>query len=394
MSTRRELTAFVSSLPLLVGIAAATPALAAGYQGTIKIGIIAPLTGGGAPWGMAEEWGGRILANEINAKGGLDIAGKKYKIVMIPYDDQYKAADAIAAYNRLLNVDHAKYMIVLATPSTLALKQAIERDNVLALTSSGTVQAVSHNDKHLVRAFSILADYIPPFYAWLRDHLKERRVAIINPNDASGWDSTKVSAKYLKQSGFEVVDEENFERAQNDFSPMITRMMSKNVEILELASTPPATAGLIVRAARELGFKGQIIKGGGPAPVDIVRAAGAKAAEGMYNLLYVNPASPGYQRLAADYKKAVGQEPNELIVSFYDAFNVLVHAIQKGGDPNDPMKARAAFGEVLPMQSIQGVLLNYGGMATTGALNEILTVGFVGQIRNGKSVILDMIQPK
>lgn len=390
MFIRRHLTLLAPGLALLAGLTAAAPARA----DTIKIGLIAPLTGGGAPWGKAEEWAGRILASEINAKGGLDVGGKKYQIEVIPYDDQYKAADAIAAYNRLRNVDGAKYMVVLATPSTLALKQTIEADNVLALTSSGTVKAVSHDDKHLVRAFSVNADYIPPFYAWLRDHLKERRVAIVDPNDASGWDATNVSEEFLKKAGFTVVDKELFERTQNDFSPMITRIMSKKVDIIELASTPPTTAGIIVRAARELGFKGQIIKGGGPSPQDIINAAGAKAAEGMYNLLYVNQASPGFQRLAAEYKKHVGQEPNELIVSFYDAMNVMIHAIQKGGDPNDPMKARAAFGQVLPMQSVQGVPLNYGGMATTGALNEILTVGFVGQLHDGKVVILDMIQPK
>src|ERR1700674_5172141 len=72
---------------------------------TLKIGLIAPLTGGGAPWGLAEEQATKILASEINAKGGLEDCDKTYKVEVIAYDDQYKAADAVAAYNRLLNRD-------------------------------------------------------------------------------------------------------------------------------------------------------------------------------------------------------------------------------------------------------------------------------------------------
>jgi branched-chain amino acid transport system substrate-binding protein len=366
---------------------------AAGAE-TLKIGLIAPLTGGGAPWGKAEEEGTKILAAEINAKGGLDVGGKKYQIQVIAYDDQYKAADAVAAYTRLVNQDDVKYMIVLATPSTIALKESIENDKVLALTSSGAGKTVTADDKYLVRALSIVADYIPPFYAWLKDHVTERRVVIVDPNDDSGWDTTQIADKYLKQNGFEVVGKEIFERSQKDFAPMVTRIIGMNAEIIDLASCPPATAGLIVRQARELGFKGLFIKGGGPAAKEIVDGAGKEAAEGMYNLIYVDTSTAGYKRLAEAYKKDVNQDPNEMVVTFYDAANVLLHAIQKGGDVNDTTKARAAIAEVLPMQSAQGVPLTYGGMNSSGALNQILTVGFIGQIKNGEAVIVGTIQPK
>ena len=361
---------------------------------TLKIGLIAPLTGGGAPWGKAEEIGVKILANEINAQGGLEVGGKKYKIEVIAYDDQYKAADAVSAYNRLTNQDGVKYMIVLATPSTLAIKQNVESDDVLVVTSTGAGKTVSATDKHLVRMFSILADYVPPFYGWLKDNVKQRKVAVIDPNDDSGWDTTELVAKEAAKAGFDVIDKEMFDRAQKDFAPLITRIIGTGADILDLASTPPATSGLIVRQAREGGFKGLIIKSGGPAAKEIVESAGKEASEGVYNLLYINTKSDGYKRIAAEYQKMVGQEPNELVVSFYDGANVLLHAIQAGGDVNSPTKAREAFAKVLPMQSAQGVALTYGGMSTSGALNQILTIGFVGQIHDGAPTILGTIQPK
>jgi branched-chain amino acid transport system substrate-binding protein len=361
---------------------------------TLKIGLIAPLTGGGAPWGIAEQQAAKILAAEVNAKGGLEVGGKTYQVEVIAYDDQYKAADAVAAYNRLTNNDGVRYMIILSTPSTLALKERIQEDGVFALTSSGTQKAVDANDKYLVRALSILADYVPPFVAWMKEHIKERRIAIVDPNDESGWEANRIAEAAYKANGFQIVDEELFERTQKDFAPLMTRILGMGVDIIELASTPPATAGLIARQTRDLGFKGIFIKGGGPAPKDIVAAAGKDAAEGMYNLLYVDVGTDGYKRLAAEYRKAIGQEPNEMIVTFYDAANVLLRAIQKGGDVNDPAKARAAVAQVLPMPSVQGEPLAYGGMTTSGTLNQVLTVGFVGVIKNGEPVIVGKISPK
>jgi branched-chain amino acid transport system substrate-binding protein len=361
---------------------------------TLKIGLIAPLTGGGAPWGLAEEQATKILASEVNTKGGLEVGGKTYQVEVVAYDDQYKAADAVAAYNRLLNKDGVKYMIILSSPSTMALKENIQGDEVLALTSSGIVKSVDANDKYLVRLLSILADYVPPFVTWLKDNVPERRVVILDPNDESGWDATKISEKAFKENGFQIVDTELFERSQKDFEPMATRVMSMHADLIDLSSCPPATAGLIVRQLRELGYKGRLVKSGGPAPKDIVDGAGKEAAEGMLNLLYVDQSSEGYQRLAAAYRKAIGQDPNEMIVTFYDGANVLLHAIQKGGDVSDTTKARAAFAQVLPMPSAQGDQLLYGGKATSGVENQIMTVGYIGEIRNGVPVIVGKVTPK
>jgi branched-chain amino acid transport system substrate-binding protein len=361
---------------------------------TLKIGLIAPLTGGGAPWGIAEQQATKILASEINATGGLEVGGKKFQVDVIAYDDQYKAADAVAAYNRLVNRDGVKYMIILSSPSTMALKESIEADKVLALTSSGIVKSVDANDKYLVRLLSILADYVPPFVAWLKDNTEERRVVIINPNDESGWDATQLGVKAFKANGFQILSTELYERSQKDFQPMVTKIISMKADLIDLSASPPATAGLIVRQLRELGYKGLIVKSGGPAPKDIVDAAGKEAAEGMLNLLYVDTSSDGYKRLAAEYRKAVGQDPNEMIVTFYDGANVLLHAIQKGGDVNDTAKARTAFAQVLPMQSVQGAQLTYGGKATSGVENQIMTVGYIGAIRNGVPVMIGKVTPK
>lgn len=369
-----------------LGLAAGLVA-AAGAQ-TVKIGVIAALTGGAAPWGMAAAEGAKIAAAEVNAQGGLDLDGKKHKVEVIAYDDQYKAADAVGAYNRLVRQDGAKYVIIMSSAGALALKQNLEDDKIIGLTSSYSSKAVDANTKYMFRLFSVSSDYLPSLISWMKDNYKERRVFMINPNDETGWDQSQLAERLLKDKGFNVIGKDLFERSVKDFQPIFTKIIAAKPELIDLGSTPPSTAGLMMRQARELGYKGLFMKSGGAGPKDIVAGAGKEAAEGMVSVLYADPANAGYQRVAAEYKKSVGQDPNEIIVSFYDATSVLLQAIQKAGDARDTAKVAASFGKVMPMKSAQGDLLTLGGKASAGVDQQIMSTMYIGVIKNGEPVVV------
>jgi branched-chain amino acid transport system substrate-binding protein len=355
---------------------------------TLKIGVIAPLTGGGASWGMAAAQGTKILADDINAKGGLDVGGKKYHVEVIAYDDQYKAANAIAAYKRLTVADGVKYMIIMASAGALALQHTVDDDQVVALTASYSPKAIGPDHPYMFRLFSTTAEYLPAFAAWMKRNVKGNRIVVVNPNDESGWSQNDVSNRIYRQCGFDVVSLELFERSQQNFQPMITKIIALRPDLIDLSSTPPATAGLFIRQARELGYQGQFAKTGGAGPQDIVAGAGKAAAEGSINMLYADPANKQYQRVAAAYTKNVGQAPNEIIVSFYDAADAMLRAIQKAGTVDDTAKVVAAFPSAFPMQSLQGDALTLGGKSTYGIDRQIMTVNYIGVIQNGAPEII------
>jgi branched-chain amino acid transport system substrate-binding protein len=382
MRIRHRAAALIAAIGLQAAIASC-----AGAE-TLKIGVIAALTGGGAPWGMATAYGPKILAAEINARGGLAVAGKTYQVEIIAYDDQYKAADAVAAYNRLVNQDGAKYVFIMSSAATLALKQNVEDDKVLGLTASYTSNSIDPASHYMFSIYSTPPDYIDSFAGWMKDNVSKRDVVIINPNDETGWSMTQFAERSFRRVGFNVVGKELYERSAKDFQPLLTKVIAMKPDIIELGSTSPVTAGLLVRQARELGYKGLFVKTGGAGPKDVVAGAGKEASEGMINMLYADPANQGYQRIAAAYRKAVGQDPNEIIVAFYDATNVLLHAIQKAGDIDDTAKVAAAFATALPMESVQGDQLSLGGKATFGVDHQILSVNYIGAIRNGEPVVI------
>jgi branched-chain amino acid transport system substrate-binding protein len=365
---------------------------AAAQAETLKIGVIAPLTGGGAPWGKASEAGVRIAANEVNARGGLDVGGKKYQVEVIAYDDQYKAVEAVSAYNRLLTKDGVKYMFIVLTPETIALQKQVTEDKVLAFSAAGVDRAVPADSKNLFRVLFIHRDYVPAVLGWVKEHLPGRKVAVLSPNDELGWGFRDFVTPYYQKNGYEIVDNELYERSQKDFAPLFTKIIATHPDFIDIGSAAPATAGLLVRQARELGFKGTFLKESGAAWREILATAGPEAAEGTISLHFTNPHSDGYKRLAVEYEKMVGGQPDDLICYQYDAANALMKAISLGGDVDDTAKTSAAFlTKTFPITSALGDVVNLGDGKGHGDPNQMMTTGYISVIKKGDIEIIGKV---
>src|ERR1700752_188310 len=89
------------------------PSLAADV---IKFGISTPLSGPAAPWGIPHKQATELIFEEVNAQGGLDVGGKKYKLEVVSYDHKYVIAEGVATVNRLISKDGVKYISILGGP--------------------------------------------------------------------------------------------------------------------------------------------------------------------------------------------------------------------------------------------------------------------------------------
>ena len=359
---------------------------------TLKIGIIAPLTGPAAPWGLAMAEGAKILAKDYNAKGGLQIGGKTYQVEIVAYDDKYKAQDSIAAYQRLVNRDGVKHIAIAAGVSTLAIKPNIENDKVVVMTAGYLANLLDPNAKHMYRMWGIPADYYPAIYKWLKDSTKERSVVVLGPDDESQREMVALSNKLLKEHGYNVLSTEMYDKGLKDFLPLLTKALALKPEVIDLGGTAPATAAVIVRQAREFGYKGLFFIPGSSAWREIVDGAGAAAAEGVLNMVYVDPSNENYKRFAAEFHKVVGQEPNESMAPYTDGVNVLIQSIVKSGSVEDTSLFEAGFRKALPMKSMQGDTLTVGGGMAHGIDHQVAAFRYIGAIRKGQLQIIGKIQ--
>lgn len=378
---------FRSILALMIGGATLALAPAAYAQDVLKIGVVGPMTGPGAQWGLAAAGGVQIAAKEVNDKGGLKVGGKTYRVEVVPYDEQYKAAVAISAMQRLVNQDGIKFVFgPVSSAGTLAVMDIVKESKTLAFTGAYSRKALDPANPYMYRVYCVATDFAQPMVNWLKKNRQVRRVAIVNPNDETGWDSDKLLSEVYAKSGYTVVAKELYERSVRDYQPVLTKILAERPDLLDLGTAPPASAGLIVRQARELGYKGQFIKIGGSGPRQIIEGAGKAAAEGVINYIPADEQNAGYRRLAADYRKMSGNEMNPLLVNWYDGAYILMAAIQAAGTVSDTDKVRQAFPKALPHKSVLGGTIRLGGKETYGIDNQFLTPNYIGIIKDGDVV--------
>src|SRR5262249_25517019 len=116
----------------LTVLMAVSPGLA-GAADVIKFGVSTPLPGPAAPWGIPHKNATELIFDEINAQGGLDVGGKKYKLEVVAYDHKYVIAEGVATVNRLIAKDGVKYISILGGAVVKANEEAVNEGRVINL---------------------------------------------------------------------------------------------------------------------------------------------------------------------------------------------------------------------------------------------------------------------
>jgi branched-chain amino acid transport system substrate-binding protein len=362
----------------------ATPSTA---QEVLKIGALGPLTGAGAAWGLGIDGGVKIAAAEVNARGGLKVGDTTYTLEVVSYDDQYKAAEAVTAINRLMGPDDVHFVFgPIGSASLLAIKPLTEREGALLFTGAWAADVLKDSN-YIFRVGPTTQEFAPYTVAWLKETKPElKRVATIAANDETGWNSQKIQVAAYTAGGFEVVSTEFFERSQNDFRAMLTKILAQNPDTIELDTVPPRTAGLMIRQARELGYQGAFTKFGGYDVEEIVKAAGAEYAEGVVGTTMAAPATETWNRLGEEFGKLHKAEMNDYVVMYYDAANLLFSSIEKAGTL-DSDAVVAALEANAPFDGSVGTL-TWGGGEAYGVDHQIYRSVVMVEIQGGKGVVI------
>lgn len=364
----------------------------ASAQEVLKVGVVSALEGPGSEWGRGVDGGTKIAAKEINDAGGLKVGDKTYNLEIISYDDAYRAAQGVSAATRLIEQDGVRFILgPLGSASGLAVKPIYEEHKILGLVNTYTPQMLK-DVNYIFRVLPTTAEIIEPMVSWTKENRPEiKTVALLAPNDQTGWDSQQVQEEVYTNYGYDIVAKELFERSTRDFQSFITRVMANQPDLIELDTTPPGTAGLIIRQARELGYSGMFSKIGGPGVPEIVGAAGKEFAEGTLTYVAADTAAEKYQWLEEQYTTFYPAPMNAFNVFFYDGAHMLFKAIQNAGTVEDTTKVREALLDLVPYEGMQGALV-WGGEELYGNNHQIQTPVFVGLIQDGEEVIVDKIE--
>ncbi len=207
---------------------AATPALS---QETIKLGAPLALTGPLADAGAKSKQGYDICVSAINAKGGVDVGGKKMKLELVEYDYQSETNRAVQIVQRLINVDKVPFLLSpYGSGDTKATAVVAERYGVPMIAAAAATKSVfDQNFQNLFGVLfpnSMIAEAEVGYYKKKVPDLKSVAVLALNslfPKAIAG--DLVVSSK---AQGIDVVFNQIYSPDTSDFSNVLTQIKSLN----------------------------------------------------------------------------------------------------------------------------------------------------------------------
>ena len=235
-------------------------------------------------------------------------------------------------------------------------------------------------------------EFVKPAVAWtLKRHPDVKKVGSLSPNDAVGQFVTPVIKAGYENNKVEFLDEV-YERGTKEFTPFVLRLMAKGMQLLDLASTAPGEAGLVVKQARQAGFKGPIIQIGGPGVDEIIAVAG-DLAEGFVSYDMYHFDDPKNKWFVDIYRKKFGDGIiNSQTPFFFNAGRNLFEAMRRA-DSVDPEKVRDALDKMDGYDA--GVLgaIKWGGLKEYGVKRQQLMPFLMVEVKAKKIVVLETLQP-
>jgi branched-chain amino acid transport system substrate-binding protein len=356
----------------------------------LKIGQLGVMSGPAAAWGLINRHTAEAHIQMINEDGGFEIGGEKYRLELVSVDDKFDARVAIAGLERLAYRDGVKYVIGPNVDETsLAVIPVLKQAGIFNISYGWHKDIFSPPSENT--SLGMIAGYqsAPIIYKYLRDKKGVQTVSCLPRNDASGLHSRDNCVAAARQLGLKVLAADStYEPGTTDFFPVIGRVIRANPNLIVLSGVAPSEAPLLIRAARELGFKG-LMSTETAMDAKIMTEVAGGLANGFVSV--GGASAPGIRtpymdRFIERYKKVTGEWNDEAGTKVY-ALEILLQTIKLAGkealtDVEAFKRAMPKLDASNPFITDQSIRLKWTGKNWFGQLRQVNVPIVVTEFQN------------
>ena len=309
----------------------------------IKIGSVAPLTGGIAHLGKDNENGARLAVDEANA-AGVSLGGKKVKFELMSEDDQSDPKVGNTVAQKLVDAKVAGIVGHLNSGTTIPASAIYNQANIPMISGSATNPALTEQGfKGVFRVVGRDDQQGPAIANYLASQNKPKTVAVIDDATAYGEGLANEVEKTLKAAGVKVLPREKGTDKTVDWKAVLTKIKGKKPDAVFYGGMD-ATGGPLLKQARELKMTAVFAFGDGACTDKMAELAGA-AAEGLVCSQAGIPVQAAGKKFLDAYKAKFKGDPILYSPFTYDAAKLLIAAMKKADSP-DPAKYLPALAAI------------------------------------------------
>ena len=348
---------------LLLALLAALGTASCDTDRSLKLGVIAELTGDMPAVGTSCRNAAQMAVEEVNAAGGLEIGAERVKLKLVVEDNAGKADQSAVAAQKLITQDE-----VLAIVGPNASRYAIPAAEVAESAGTVLVTPWSTNPKTTVdgvtgkpKKYVFRACFVDPFQGgvlarFALENLKAERAALLY-DVASDYNKgiAEVFRESFERLGGKVVAYETYTTGDKDFSAQLTKIKDAKPQVVFLPNYY-SEVPLQVQQAKRLGIDVPFIGSDSWGSDELLKLGGADMNGYFFSTHYsADNAAPAAKKFLQDYEATYGAKPDDVAALTYDAFGLLFGAIRTAGKA-DRDAVRAALSTLAEYRGVTGDL--------------------------------------
>lgn len=345
---------------------------------TIKLGVVGPLTGGYANYGLSVQHGAQLAVDEINAAGGVN--GKQLELSA--QDSQGDPESAVAAYGKLMDWGMNVFLGGVLSGETASVVAAAKADDMFIMETTGSAdKCIDGNDKAFRICFydsyqgTAAADY-------LKDNALADEVGVFyqSDNDYSAGLYNAFVAE-CEKTGVTIKETQTFTAATNtDFSTQVNALVNSGVKVVFIPIYAEEASTFLTQAkgkfAEDVYFFGADGLDGilGKVSQDVTIAD---------NVLMMTPfaadSAANVQAFVSAYQANYNATPDQFAADAYDAVYVVKAAVEAAGGSTSGAELAAVMTS-LTVEGVTGTMTWNADGNTNKAASAILYKNGVGTL--------------
>lgn len=296
---------------------------------SIKIGLMAPITGSWASEGAEMKQVLTLLAESLNAKGGVN--GQKVEV--ITEDDGGDPRTAALAAQRLATQNVAAVIGTYGSAVTEASQNIYNEAKIIQVANGST--AIRLTEKGLKYFFRTCPrdDEQAKVAAKTVEGMKIKKLAILHDNSTYAKGLADETKGLLAGKPVEIVFFDALTAGEQDYTAILTKLKEAKPDFVFFTGYYKE-AGLLLRQKKDMNWAVPFMGGDATNNPDLVKISGPQAADGFYFLSALLPKDLQTEQaktFLADFSKKFGTPPSSIYaVLAGDGFLVVTKAMDAG----------------------------------------------------------------
>ena len=220
------------ALGIAICLGLALPGLS--FAKDIVIGFTASETGKLNADSTPQLHGFELWRDQVNAEGGIDVGGQKYKVKFAHYDDQSQSGRVQQLYSRLVTDDNADFLFSPYSSGLTATAAIISEQYGKVMITTGAAEGKTYTlgNRYLFQMYTPAHLYLASALDAIQANDPKAKIALIYENSGFAKAVAEGAKKYAEKHGLNVVINEAYDASTTDFSPILNKVVSSGATVL------------------------------------------------------------------------------------------------------------------------------------------------------------------